>query len=242
MAGCINSKPSMFLVRRPPPPARSGVDLSARTLNLVLASPAKPRQVGWNDRLGGLRLDAERPQSPPLGFRLPGYDVVRREQIDLIAGRRQQFREKPERRLRRELGRGCNQARGTAGHAYEGPAPIDLAQSELRRLAQGHHSRTAELVSRAGLREAGNRRGDRPRDVADIDWLQASPPAAQKRQNEEVTGERAEAVEEIVLGPEHDRRTQHDGVREYFARRLLAQPLAGDIGRGGVRVRADSRN
>src|ERR1700722_6371435 len=111
MGARINSKPSTFSLQRtrsasrraPPNEARRR---SARTLNLILTGPAKPRQIGWDDSLGGLRQDVERAQHASLGFPLRGYDVVRRKQIDLIAGRRQQFGKKPECRLRPELCRG----------------------------------------------------------------------------------------------------------------------------------------
>src|SRR5271169_6700069 len=87
--------------------------LSRRTLNLILSCPAKSHQIGWDDRVGSLRRDAEAPQDASLGFRLRGDDVVRRQEIDLIASRRQQFRKKPECYLRGELTRGCDPTRRT---------------------------------------------------------------------------------------------------------------------------------
>ena len=71
---------------------------------------------------------------------------------------------------------------GPSGTLTSESTAIDRAQRELGRFAQRHRLRTAELVNRACFRQAGERRGGRLSDVADIDRLQASLAARQQGQ------------------------------------------------------------
>src|ERR1700733_5865014 len=180
---------------------------SFRTLNLVLAGPTEPREIGRDDRLGGLRHNAKGAQDTSLTFRFRGYDIVRRKQIDLVAGRRQQFGKKPECRFRPELRAGRDPTRRSEGKADKETPAINCVQGEFGRFAEGRRSWTAEFICRTGRRQTGERRSDRPSDIADINWLQTTFAAAQQGQCREIAGEGAKAVEETILGAEHDRRT-----------------------------------
>ena len=98
--------------------------------------------------------------------------------------------------------------------------------------AQRQHFRAAEFVGAPGRARVADAASRRQRDVADEDRLQLRRAAAEQRQRRQGARERGEAVEEIVLRTEHDRRAQDDRVGERLAHGGLAAPLAGDIGLG----------
>src|ERR1700689_3237553 len=177
---------------------------SVRTEGLVLAGPSKPREIGRDDRLGGLRHNAKGGQHTSLSFRLRGYDIVGRQQIDLIAGRGQQCGKKAECRFRPKLRAGRDPTRRSERKTDKQTSAINRAQREFGRFTQRHRSWAAEFVNRTGLRQTGERRSDRPRDIADINWLQTTFAAAEQRQCREIAGESAKAVEETILGAKHD--------------------------------------
>ena len=84
--------------------------------------------------------------------------------------------------------------------------------------------------------------GDRFRDVAGKDRLEARMAAAGERQRRGDARQRREAIEETVLGPEHDR-GPHDRRRRVRRQHLLlALSLRARIVRGRVRVGADGRD
>jgi hypothetical protein len=151
---------------------------SVRTESLVSASPSKPREIGGDDRVGSLRRDPKGAEHASLGFCFRGYDVVGRKQIDLIAGRGQQCGKKPKCRFRPKLRARRDPTRRSEGKADKQTSAINRAQREFGRFAQRHRSWTAEFVNRTGPRQTGERRSDRPRDIADINWLQTTLTAA----------------------------------------------------------------
>ena len=77
----------------------------------------------------------------------------------------------------------ANPTRWPERQADEETTAIDRAQGELGRFAKGHRLRASELVRRAGFRDAGDRRGGRLPNVADIDRLQARLAATEQGQN-----------------------------------------------------------
>ena len=108
-------------------------------------------------------------------------------------------------------------------------------------LAHGHHLRPGDLVGLAAMRcgiERGG--GDRLRQVADIDRLEAGVGRDHRQQRK--ARHPGEAVGELVLGPEHQARADDRRGRESGADRGLALALGAAIGRLAVRVGADRRD
>ena len=92
------------------------------------------------------------------------------------------------------------------------------------------------------LRVAVDRVRDRRGDVADEDRLEAGRAAADQRQRRRDARQRGEAVEEIVLRPEHDRRPHDDGLRLRGQHQPFARGLGAGVARGRVLVGADRRD
>ena len=142
------------------------------------------------------------------------------QQLDLVARRRQRLGEAAERERRGDLGRPRDEPRETPnGRPERGRAGARRCATSRSRLAQRHHLRAAEFVGSPAAPASSMRARRRQRDVADEDRLQFRRAAAEQRQRRQNARERGEAVEEIVLRPEHDRRAQHDRVGRSLAQR-----------------------
>ncbi len=102
--------------------------------------------------------------------------------------------------------------------------------------------RAAELVDPAGRLGMVERRHRGIGDVADIDRLKPRLPAADQRQRRQVARQRGKAVEEVILGPEDQRRAQDGGAGEEVAHRRLALGLGAGIGGGRGGIGADGGN
>ena len=103
---------------------------------------------------------------------------------------------------------------GEERHRHQQPLALDGRQHELHQFLERAHLRPAQFVDRAALRIAVDRFGNRRGDVADEHRLEAGRAAADQRQRRRDARQRGEAVEEIVLRPEHDRRPHDDGLRQ----------------------------
>ena len=111
------------------------------------------------------------------------------------------------------------------GQRHQPALAADLREHQLHQLAEGVDARAAELIGPARGVGSSSAAHDRLGDVADIDRLEAR--AARRRSAAAPARYRAmrgEAVEETVLGPEHDRGPQDRRRRERGAHRRLAAP------------------
>jgi hypothetical protein len=77
------------------------------------------------------------------------------------------------------------------------------------------------------------------RDIADVDRLEFRLPTTNQREKWREPRQAGEAIEELVLRPEHDRRPQDDGVRKFLENGLLGERLAACIARLRPPVSAD---
>src|SRR5690606_19115602 len=111
----------------------------------------------------------------------------------------------------------------------------------LQPLPEGPGLRSAELVDAAARDLPFDRARYRLRHVADIDRLEAGVAAADQRQSRRQAREPCEAVEEIVLRTEHDRRTQDHRIGYRLQHRLLAARLGVGVWHLRLRVRSDRR-
>jgi len=107
------------------------------------------------------------------------------------------------------------------------PLALGDRENDFHDLAHGQHFRPAEFVGRAGLRLAVDGIGDCGGDVADIGRLHPRHAAADQRQEGRDSRQRGEAIGELVLGPEQQRRPhdggrRHGGQHGFFAGRLGA--------------------
>ena len=66
--------------------------------------------------------------------------------------------------------------------------------------------------------------------------------AADERQSGQEAGEPGEAIEEVILRPEHDRRPHDGGTGNGLEHRLLAERFGAAIVGRRIRVGADRRN
>ena len=137
------------------------------------------------------------------------------------------FGKSPERQRAGDLG-GPGEARETPNGRPMSPPPLDDAEHELHRLAQGHDFGAAEFVGLPGLGRPVEGASGRERHVAHEDRLQPRLPAAEQRQHGHEACERGEAVEEFVFGSEHDRRAQASSRRERPRASSFAAALARD--------------
>jgi len=103
------------------------------------------------------------------------------------------------------------------------------------------HLGTAEFVDRAGLARAFTDIRDRRRHVADVHGLETGPPADQG-QHGRGTCHGGEPIEQAVLGPEHERRTENDGLGKGFENRSLTLGLGAPVLARRCRTGADRRD
>ena len=138
------------------------------------------------------------------------------------------------------------QLRDPERQRHEQAAPLGHGEHILHQLPEGLHLGPAELIDRAVrcpvLGPTADRAQDRPGDVADEHRLEPGLASADQRQRGRHPGERAEAVEEIILRAEHDRGPQDRGVRHGRKHLGLAGRLAARVERGQVRVGAERRH
>src|SRR5208283_1136852 len=119
---------------------------------------------------------------------------------------------------------------------------MDFAQQQLEDLAEGIDLRATELVDAPDRRRIFEAFDYGVGNVADIDRLKPGFAAADQRQHRGDHRHRRKAVEELILGTEHDRRAQYRDGWKGVAHRLLAGRLGSGIGRGRTRIGADRRN
>jgi len=127
-------------------------------------------------------------------------------------------------------------------HRHQQAAALDRRQHQFEAFAEGFHFGTAELIDAAARHLAFDRIDDGARDVADEDRLEARMAAAEKRQRRQHTGERGEAVEEMIFRPKHDRRAEDDRAGDGLEDRRLSERLGTGIGRRRNLVGADRRD
>ncbi len=163
-----------------------------------------------------------------------GDDVVGLEQLDLIARRAAV----PAASSRK---RACS-TRELERERHQHAATVDHPQHILHQLGEAVDLRPTKfegLARRVVTLQGGD---DRRGHVADVDRLETGPPAADQGQHGRQPGHGGEAVEEAVLGADHDARP-HDGrSRQRLARPRLALRLAAGIGAARAGIGTDRRH
>ncbi len=79
-------------------------------------------------------------------------------------------------------------------------------------------------------------------DVAGVDRLQEGPPSADQRQKRGHACHRGEAIEKLILGPEHKRRPQNDRFGKFRQHGRLAGRLGAAVLAPGFAIRTDGRD
>ena len=166
----------------------------------------------------------------PSAFASRRDDVVALKQRDLVAGQDEVVRHQPEGQEIERLGEHRLPAGETRRQRQHEPAPLGDLEDVFDELPQRPDFRPAELVDPPARDRARDGAGDRLGDVADIDRLEAGLGAGE-RQHRQHAGERSEAVEEAVAGPEDHRGAQDHRLRHRGPDRRLGLGLGARIGR-----------
>jgi len=112
-------------------------------------------------------------------------------------------------------------------------------EHQLEALAEGLHLGAAKLVDSAEFRLTLDCIDDGAGDVADEHRLEAGVTATENREHRQDARQRSEAVEEMIVRPEHDRRAEDDGIGPRLQHRGFTCRLAAGIRRRRTGVGAD---
>src|SRR3990167_2479005 len=203
-----------------------------------LAVFAEASEIGGSERLNRSRRDPE--IGDPL--RAVADDIVAFQHLDLVA----RHRRRKKRNRADAFPEKADHWRQREGNRDEHSAMTGLRKRELEKLAEGVNARPAQFIHRALGVRLFHGGADRVGDIVDIDRLKLRGAAAeqqrQRRKGRRYRHQRREFVEELILGTEHDRRTNDDRARNRLAPRAFRFALGARIVAVAGLIGADRRD
>ena len=191
-------------------------------------------QIGGQDRV------QRRGRDPQIGqtARALRHHVVARQVAHLVAGQNA-VGEQPEGDGLRNVQHPAHDLCHRERHVHDDPLAPDFGQHAPHQVAERGHFRPAQFID-ARRHVAQQRRFRGGGHIVDIDRLEARLRAHHGQEGRKPRHAR-ETVEELILGPENDRRAQDDRAGEMAGDQRLALGLGALIQAVGPRIGPDGR-